>query len=75
MSHFYGILENTINQNKTLRGHKTTGIECSCASWKGSIRVVLWHDEENNQDCFQVSQQKWHGVGKEKIIKQGVIGK
>lgn len=43
MSHFYGWLYNNQNNDKTLRGHKTTGISSKLQSWRTAIHTNLNH--------------------------------
>ena len=73
MSHFYGVLRNSVNQNKTLRGFKTHGFDGTLASWNGAIGIRIYQNSDG-QDCFRVYQTSWHGQGINEEIASGVIG-
>jgi hypothetical protein len=72
VSHFYGLLKGARGE-ATRRGHKTTGLSVTAASWCGAIRVELYADTEG-RDCFRVIQTPWHGTGVSELIAEGVLG-
>lgn len=75
MSHFYATIP--VSARKTVPtacGHKFTGINTVAASWAGSIRVRLWHDEDTGLNMFEVTQAPWHGHGVSHCIAHGVVG-
>ena len=73
MSHFYGVLRNSVNQDKTSRGFKTHGLDGTLASWNGAISMRIYQNSDG-KDCFRVYQTSWHGQGINEEIASGVIG-
>jgi hypothetical protein len=75
MSHFYGSIPTSARRSTpTARAHKSTGLTTQAASWKGAVRVHLWHDEKTGQDKFEVHQTTHHGAGVNKEIASGIVG-
>ncbi len=72
MAHFYGTLRGARGP-ATRCGSKGSGLEVTAASWDGSITVRLWHDQ--GRDCFEVSQDTWHGRGTREDLARGTVGK
>jgi len=73
MSHFYGSVQGN-RGDATRGGSKASGFDTVAASWDGSIRVWLYHDEETGKDMYKVSQEPWRGHGISKPIAEGVLG-
>lgn len=73
MSHFYGTTQGCRGE-ATRCGSKGSGITARAASWKGAVRVRLYHDEASGKDCYVVEQTPWHGRGVSEVIAHGVVG-
>ena len=75
MSHFYGTIPESARKTvPSARGHKTTGLATIAASYAGAIRVNLWHDPNNDEDCFEVEMIPWFSRGDRMVIASGVLG-
>lgn len=74
MSHFYGTVSGAGKTNATRRGHKSTGLTLTAASWNGAVVVHLSHCEETGRDMFEVYQTPWQGVGVSEPIARGIVG-
>lgn len=73
MSHFYGYLQGARGE-ATRCGHKSSGLTVKAASWNGSIRVTLSHEQD--VDTFDVTMfRHGHSHGWEGTIAHGVLGK
>jgi len=72
MSHFYGLISNDVNNNKTLRGFKNSGIETYCASWSGAVRCYAYVNDDG-VDCVRVEITTWRGIGSHKLLYDGPI--
>jgi hypothetical protein len=72
MSHFYGVLQGQAGE-ATRRGSRNSGLQVAAASWRGAIRVSLWHDEKTGEDRYRIEQTPWHGRGKSRLIAEGLI--
>ena len=73
MSHFYGTLKG-IRGEASRCGSKGSGIVTHAASWKGAIRVEVYHDEKTGRDKFRVDETQWHGHGVSRLLAQGDLG-
>jgi hypothetical protein len=73
MSHFYGTLQGARGE-ATRAGSKGSGIETYAASWKGAIRVNVFHDETSGVDRYAIHQTRWHGAGVDEEIASGALG-
>tara|TARA_R110002020_G_scaffold399072_1_gene608958 strand:+ start:95 stop:418 length:324 start_codon:yes stop_codon:yes gene_type:complete len=73
MSHFYGYLDNGINQTKTMRGFTNHGLTAEACSWNGKIRTRIYQDKDG-VDRFVVSQETHQGNGVNEILASGKIG-
>jgi hypothetical protein len=73
MSHFYGTVQGSRGV-ASRTGGKSGGMRATAASWSGSIRVELRHDDETGKDHFRVVQSTWHGHGISEVLATGVIG-
>ncbi len=71
MSHFYSVISGQAG-TATRCGSKSSGVMAVAASWRGSIRVHLWHGDDG-KDYFQVWQEPWHGQGITECLADGVI--
>ena len=72
MSHFYGTIQG--NRGKVTRaGSKASGLVTVAASWSGAIRTTIWQNDAG-VDCYTIEQIPWHGRGKHKVIRTGVLG-
>lgn len=70
MSQFYLIASNGVNQAKTMRGHKTTGITASVNGWSKGVKIEASHNAETGKDIFYIYQTKGsNGSGSNKLIK------
>jgi hypothetical protein len=75
MSHFYGTIPESARKTvPSARGHKATGLTTVAASWDGAIRVNLWHDPNNEVDCYEVEMIPWEGQGNQHVVARGVLG-
>jgi hypothetical protein len=74
MSHFYGTLQG-MRGEATRCGSKDSGIDTVAASWKGAIRVSVYHDDETGEDRYDIAQSTWQSSGINQSIATGVIGK
>ena len=72
MSHFYGMLQGSRGA-ATRQGTKKSGIRTTAASWKGCVKVRLFINDEG-EDMFEVSQDKWEGAGVRETLAIGKIG-
>jgi hypothetical protein len=73
MARFYGTVQGN-RREATRCGSKQSGLEVNAASWSGSIAVRLYVNEQG-ENCFLVSQERWHGSGVSESIASGVLGK
>lgn len=71
MSHFYGTV-NGGRSDASRCGHKTSGMETYCASWKGAIRCFAY--VEDGVDMVRVEKVSWKGVGEYELLFQGPMG-
>lgn len=72
MSHFYGIVQG--NRGEATRGgSRDSGFTATAASWQGSVRVYLYHDDETGNDMARVSLAPWHGRGTDAVIYDGPV--
>lgn len=72
MSHFYGIVQS--NRGEATRGgSKDNGLSTTAASWQGSIRVHLWHNEETGLDMALVQMAPWYGGGMSGQLYRGPV--
>lgn len=73
MAQFYGTLQGQRGEATRL-GSKASGLTTTAAGWKGAIKVNIWHDEEHDQDQFEVRLTPWsYSGGEEKVLAQGVL--
>ena len=72
MSHFYGVLQGSRGE-ATRCGNKGSGLEVRAASWEGSVRTMLWYDEDTACDMARVELQPWYGRGATKLLYQGPV--
>ena len=73
MAHFYGVLR--AGRSETTRtGTKGSGLEAVTASWGGSIRVGLYHDENTGVDMARVTMEPWKGRGESRVLYEGPVG-
>jgi hypothetical protein len=73
MAHFYA----TIKGNRGLAsrmGTKFGGMVSYTASWEGSVRVGLYHDEKTGQDLVRVELKPWRGEGTSRVLYEGPVG-
>ena len=59
MSHFYGTLDNGVNNQRTMRGFASNGSSVEAQSWEGKIKVKLDVDEKGN-NTYKVYREN-HG--------------
>ena len=70
MANFYMTARNGINQNKTMRGHKTSGLIIDVDGWDKGIRVIAKYDKELEKDVFEIYQTSGSNNTKpDKLIK------
>jgi len=75
MSHFYGKIPISARKTEpTARGHKKTGLSTIAASWAGAIRVNVWHNPNEDVDCYEVEMIPWESKGDRHVIARGVLG-
>jgi len=75
MSHFYGMIPESARKTvPTARGHKKTGLATIAASWAGAIRVNVWHNPNEDVDCYEVEMIPWESKGDRHVIARGVLG-
>jgi len=75
MSHFYGMIPESARKTvPTARGHKKTGLATIAASWAGAIRVNVWHNPNEDVDCYEVEMIPWESQGDRHVIARGVLG-
>ena len=75
MSHFYGMIPGSARKTvPTARGHKKTGLATIAASWAGAIRVNVWHNPNEDVDCYEVEMIPWESKGDRHVIARGVLG-
>jgi len=72
MAHFYGTLQGGRGEASRL-GHKSSGLRVCAASWQGSVRVYLEHDEKTGEDVAIVRLEPWRGKGESRILYQGPV--
>ena len=72
MSHFYGYVRGS-RGDATRGGSKNSGYVATAASWQGSVRVWLSHDEETGQDIATVTLAPWHGRGISRDLFSGPV--
>ena len=73
MAHFYGTLDGNRGTASRL-GTRGSGLRTTAASWEGSVRVCLHHDEETDTDFAHVTLEPWHGAGISRELYDGPIG-
>ena len=71
MAHFYGILDANRGRQSTRCGTRNLGLETIAASWKGAVRVMLYH--EGGKDRYRVVLTPWNGVGPQKELAEGAF--
>ena len=76
MAHFYGsITESNRTTIPTACGTKRTGLKVEAASWSGKVTTRLWHNEETGYDHYEVTQDRHHGSGLDRVVlAHGIIG-
>ena len=76
MSHFYGTISESARKNApTACGHKTTGLTVEAACWSGKVVTRLWHNELTGYDHYEVTQDRHHGSGLDRVVlSHGIIG-
>lgn len=74
MSHFYGTVEGNARSRATRQGSKNGGLVTHAAGWNGAIKVIVFHDEERNEDRYVVQLVPWGGAGHNpQLIAEGVL--
>lgn len=73
MAHFIGIIQGQRGEASRL-GTKSSGMDTTAASWQGSVRVYLYHDDQSSRDMVRVSLQPWHGSGVVQMLYEGPVG-
>ena len=73
MSHFYGTIDNGVNNQRTMRGFTTNGLSMEAQSWEGKIKVRLDVDNEGN-NTYKVYREN-HGSSsiETDLIAQGTF--
>ena len=74
MAHFYGTLKGCRGL-ATRCGSKADGLRVVAASFKGAIEVVLRHEGVSDADRITVRMIPWQGVGCERTLFEGELGK
>lgn len=74
MSHFFGKLQGNRGE-ATRRGDKRSGLGVRAASWEGSVKVFLYHNDEENEDWAIVWLEPWHGAGVSTPLYEGPVGR
>ena len=72
MAHFYGTVKGQRGEASRL-GSKQSRLETVAASWQGSVRVYLYHDDETGNDMARVSLQPWQGEGTSATVYDGPV--
>jgi hypothetical protein len=73
MAHFYGTVSGCAKTTATRRGHKTSGLQTTVASWQGAIRVSIWHDHEAGRDCYRVWLIDWPSANERTTLATGFL--
>ena len=72
--HFYATIHQSARKTMpTARGHKSTGIGATVATYNGAVRVTINHDREANRDYFIVERVPWQGQGEREWLAEGYI--
>lgn len=74
MAHFYGKIQGNRGE-ATRMGSRGSGFRAVAASWDGSVRTDLWHDEEKDEDWCHVWLDAWHGKGVLRTLYRGPVGR
>jgi hypothetical protein len=74
MAHFYGTIQGNRGQASRL-GSKNSGFHTIAASWEGAVVTRLWHDEESGVDWCEVRLSTWGGMGTERLLYRGPVGR
>ena len=73
MAHFYADIKGCRGEASRL-GSKASGIIAHVASWAGSVRVSISHDEKTGEDWACVSLEPWHnGAGVSRLLYSGPV--
>ena len=54
-------------------GSKKSGLDVVAASWEGSVRVYLRHDEETGIGTATVRLEPRHGAGVSRLLYDGPV--
>ena len=75
MAHFYGSIDGNRGEASRL-GSKHSGFRAVAASYQGSVRAYLSHDEATGRDMVRVELDDWRGSGVRKpvLLYEGPIG-
>ena len=74
MAYFYGKVAGQRPEPIGMGGTKVNGLSVTAASYKGAIRVEVYVDDDGD-DAFAITEQRWEGAGIRRWIAQGKIGK
>ena len=63
MSHFYGVLENGINNDKTMRGFKNGTLRSRIASYSLGMTATVSQDSISEKDVVDIRFDSGNGSG------------
>ena len=73
MAHFYAKIQGNHGE-ATRMGTASSGIVSRTASNYGAVKVELWQ-HENGKDYATIRLIPWKGVGIDKLLYQGPVGR